>query len=125
MLKLYISFVFVVLFDLVNVSLFKSYNHSEVDIGGSVILSCPSNRGGPVRWLFVNSENALQRVIFNGRSVESDYIGRVFVDPINRDNKLLFHNIQASDFGWYICIGDGDLQPVRLTEKGYLFFLPN
>jgi len=107
-----------VFFDSVNVSLFKSYNHSEVDIGGSVILSCPINHGGPVRWLFVKSEREPQRVIFNGLSIESDYIGRVFVDQIKKDIRLSLHKIQSSDFGWYICIEDGDLHPINLTEKG-------
>jgi len=107
----------VVLFDSVNVLLFKS-NHSEFDIGGSNMLSCPINHGGPVRWLFVNSKREQQRVIFNGLSVESDYTSRLLVVQTTEDVKLSLHKIQSSDFGWYVCIEDGALHPIKLTEKG-------
>jgi len=93
---------------LISVDIANIQNHeswSRVN-GGSLVLPCRTTDGGPVRWLHSESEITPQYVIFNGHSVEPNYVDKITVnvDQDVGDFNLSLRNVQLNDSGYYLCI---------------------
>jgi len=84
----------------------RSREKTSVVSGSSVTLPCRAPGGRPVRWLHTESDIASQFVVFNGSSIEPNYIGKVavHVDRQTGDFNLSIDNAQMNDSGWYFCI---------------------
>ena len=105
----------------VNVTLLEpnqTLSLSDYD-GSNVTLPCRANLNGEVRWVYVQSVNAPQHVIFSNNSVEPNYRGKVSLDGLPGDYSLSLHNVQLNESGWYICIEDSSKYPVYLDILGW------
>lgn len=89
-----------------DIASFQHHEHMSIVNGSNAILPCRVSDGGPVRWLHSESDITPQYVMFDGRSVQSNYSDRVrtHVDHTAGDFNLSVSNVQLKDSGWYICI---------------------
>jgi len=74
-------------------------------IGSNVILPCRAPSGSPMIWRHSESNITQQFDIFNGRSVDPNYVDRmaIIVDETAGDYNLSLQNVQLNDSGFYIC----------------------
>jgi hypothetical protein len=108
----------------VNVSFLQTYLSSLIIAGNVVTLPCPRQFGGPVRWLYVQSELSSQDVISKDKLIQLKYMDLATVVLTTRDYNLSLHNVPSNQSGFYICIEDGLLffkTPILLTVLGKLF----
>jgi len=93
---------------LVNVSSLGTPSSEHVIEGDDVTLPCRNILRGPIRWLYIKSNDEPQNVIFNGESIESEYKNKITerVDKTAGDYNLLFRNVRLNQSGLYICVED-------------------
>jgi len=87
----------------------------------NITLPCQASLGGAVRWYYAKSQRTPPYVIFNEDSIillnYTDMI-TVHVGQGFRDFNLSLHDVQLSQYGWYICVDDSTLHPFLLDVLG-------
>jgi len=88
--------------------------------GNNITLPCRASLDGAVRWYYAKSQRTPPNVIFNEDLIYSNYTDtfKVRVGQGFRDFNLSLHDVQLSQYGWYICVDDSSLHPFLLDVLG-------
>jgi len=103
-----------------NISSLKSYQPLLVHEGDNITVPCRASLGGAVRWYYAKSQRTPPNVIFNEDLMYSNYTDMITVHVAQgfRDFNLSLHDVQLSQYGWYICVDDSTLHPFLLDVLG-------
>jgi len=98
----------------------RQLQHLFVYEGNNITVPCRASLGGAVRWYYAKSQRTPPNVIFNEDLMYSNYTDMITVHVAQgfRDFNLSLHDVQLSQYGWYICVDDSTLHPFLLDVLG-------